>query len=150
VVGSYVRLAVNKPEGVFISTSRVGGFLSANIPAEVDETIASVARTMKLTHSMVKAKMSVGRRLKINPDDEEPSFVGSEILHEFHLGGQIGGSRVDAVNAVRTFQWVNNYRDFEPENPSMEAFMSPLVNGSFVPAACVNNDNAWLRNALSS
>jgi hypothetical protein len=125
----FARLQVNRDDGIYVSTAKVGGYLSATVTAAVDEAIASAAlTTSKLTHATVKSKMG------------KDSCLGSEILLEYHLGGARTVERVDALSGVRSFQWVKNYQDFEPEKPSMVAFMNPLYDGAFVPDNCRNND----------
>lgn len=126
---NFVRLAVNRDDGMMVSTAKVGGYLSATVPAAVDEAIASAAATSaKLTHAMVKSKMG------------KDSCHGSEVLLEYHLGGSKIKERVDALSGVRSFQWIKEYQDYEPEKPSMVPFMRPLFDGAFVPDNCKNND----------
>nr|QYF49915.1 MAG: hypothetical protein [Yunnan farmland noda-like virus] len=134
VDGDYVRLQVNAPDGMRMSTARVGGYLSATVPVTVDEAVASAARTMsKITHATVKAKMT-------DVSGEKSSTQGSEILLEYHQTGGSHKDEVSVLNWVRPFQWVSNYREYEPEKPAMESFMKPLLNEAFVPDRCRNND----------
>jgi len=147
VTGTFSRLVANTTDGMMVSTAKCGGYLSANVSISVDEAIASAARTTtKLTHSTVKAKMAPpepGRSVG------SADFTGSEILLEYHLVGNTTGDRVDIVNGVRNFQWVKNYQDFEPENPSMVAFMRPLYDGAFVPDDCKNNDERMVKERVT-
>jgi len=132
VQGLYARLIVNTSDGIEVSTAKAGGYLCATVPAAIDDAIASAAKTTtRLTHSTVKSKMALR---------DSKDFTGSEILLEYHLQGRKPGDRVDALNAVRSFQWMKTYQEFEPENPSMVAFMRPLYDGAFVPNDCKNND----------
>jgi hypothetical protein len=77
------------------------------------------------------------------------SVLGSEILLEYHLGGARTAEKIDALSGVRTFQWVKNYQDFEPEKPSMVAFMHPLYDGAFVPDNCRNNDERMVEERVN-
>jgi hypothetical protein len=134
----FARLQVNKEDGIFVSTAKVGGYLSATVTSGVDEAIASAAlTTSKLTHATVKSKMG------------KDSCSGSEILLEYHLGGARVLERVDALSGVRSFQWVKTYQDFEPEKPSMVAFMLPLYDGAFVPDNCQNNDERMVEQRVN-
>ncbi len=136
VDGDFVRVKVNGPEGLILSTARVGGYLTADVSVGVDEAIASAARSVqKITHGTVKAKMGMGPG-----KDTDKKFRGSEILLEYHLRGNPRSDRVDTTSYVRSFQWVKNYQDYEPEKPAMVAFMKPLYDGAFVPDNCKNND----------
>jgi hypothetical protein len=130
VQGEFSRLVINTSDTMEVSTAKAGSYLCATVPASIDDAIASAALTTnKLTHSTVKSKMA--------PTGD---FTGSEILLEYHLKGRKPGDRVDALNSVRSFQWMKTYQEFEPENPSMVSFMKPLYDGAFVPANCENND----------
>nr|QYF49955.1 MAG: hypothetical protein [Yunnan sediment noda-like virus 1] len=134
VDGNFVRLRINGPDGMLVSTSRVGGYLSANVSVGMDEAIASASNTTaRITHGTVRAKMAT-------TTDGKGDFTGSEILLEYHLRGEPTSDRIDLSSAVRSYQWVKNYQDYEPEKPAMQAFMKPLYDGAFVPDNCRNND----------
>jgi hypothetical protein len=135
VDGDFVRLLANGPDGLVVSTSKVGSHLCAEVSVEVDEAIASAAKTTanRITHGTVRSKM-------IKEGEQNRNFTGSEILLEYHMRGGTRSERVDIMSAVRPFQWVKNYQDYEPEKPAMVAFMSPLYDGAFVPDNCRNND----------
>lgn len=138
VDGDFVRISVNGSDGMVSSTARVEGYLASCVDVQVDEAIASAARTTtKLMHATVKSKMAA----KLSKTKQgECDFTGSEVLLEYHLRGGPKTNRVDIVDAVRGFQWLKTYQAFEPEKPTMVAFMQPLFNGAFVPNRCRNND----------
>lgn len=133
VDGEFVRLHVNTTDGIRISTAKVGGYLSADVDVRVDEAIASAALTVnRIEHATVQSKMDF--------DGKQKEFRGSEILLEYHRRGDPRAARIDVTSAVRSYQWVNEYRDYNPEKPSMVAFMGPLFHGAFVPEKSKNND----------
>jgi len=139
VQGGFSRIIINTTSGMEVSTAKTGGYLCATVPVSIDDAIASAAlTTKKLSHSTVKAKMA-----------PLADFTGSEILLEYHLNGRKPGDRVDALDAVRSFQWMKTYQDFEPENPSMVAFMAPLYDAAFVPDGCGNNDSRMVEERVN-
>ena len=137
VDGEFVRLRVNQHDRMIVSTAKVGGYLSCNVPASVDEAIASAKQTTTtLTHHTVKAKLA---------DGGVTDMSGSEVLLEYHRRGDPKVTRVDTADAVRGFQWVKTYQDFAPEKQSLVAFMNPIVHGAFAPDKCKNNDERMVQ-----
>lgn len=130
VVNGFLRLRINKKEGLFTSTGRIGAYASATITTRFDDELASIARTSKygITLSMVKGKVK---------DNKE----GAELLAEFHMAQNDtrcrGVTLIDPY--VHTYQWVENDIDYDAK-PCMVSFMKPLYDGAFAPAACKNNE----------
>jgi hypothetical protein len=146
VDGEFVRISVNGSGGMISSTSRVGGYLASSVDVQVDEAIASAARTTaKLMHATVKSKMASGHS---KAKQGECDFTGSEVLLEYHLRGGPKTVMVDIVDTIRSYQWLKTYQAFEPEKPMMVAFMQPLFNGAFVPNKCKNNDERMVEKRI--
>jgi len=127
----FLRMQVNTPKGMFISTGKCEQFSSSLVPITVDETIATIARTSKydLTMPQVLA-FTDGDRVKAAP------------LLEYHLIAtpHPKPSIVFPVETgVRRYQF-DPFR-YEPgAKPSLVAFMSPLVHGAFAPDRTVANE----------
>jgi hypothetical protein len=137
VVGNFVRFEASKPDGLYLVTGVTGEYASSCVPASIDSIIASTSRTItgKLGRATVLSKMDTeleGRKV---------DKFASEILLEFHLAKLDTKERVSIVNAVRRFQWVSRPAEYDEDaKVGMTAFMSPLLDGGFVPDICKSNE----------
>jgi hypothetical protein len=138
VQGDFTRLTINSESGMEVCTGRVGGYASARVPARVDDTVASVARTstIKITLAMVKSKMEEN-------GSKMGEIRGAELLQEYHLQGCRPAPRVSMMKSgVRRFQWIPDGKEYDADaKPGMVPFMVPLLDGAFVPDMCYNNDS---------
>lgn len=146
----FVRLQQDRSDGLYVSTARVGGFLSATVKAEIDEAVGIVAATQKaFTHASVKAKMS--------GSEGSGDTSGSEILYAFYHSKadtmarllQTTGDKVCSVNHVRSYQYVKSLELYEPGQPSMVSFMQPIMDGAFAPERHWNNDDRTVRKRVT-
>lgn len=131
VRGDFMRLRTHTPRGSFVSTGKPGSFLSGNITARQDASLASLSRTLKsgLTLAHVKDVM---------PDDK----LGATIVYEFH-------SQKLPEACIVTFQgspgkYVRGYQ-FSPSEYDSEAklslasYMAPLLDAGFCPDVTMPN-----------
>jgi hypothetical protein len=138
IVGDFVRLQVRGKDEHWWCTGRVNTYLSSKLPATVDDAIASTARqgTTKLTLYTVKSKMDNGETGLAS------GHHGAEIALEFHSKYQKGGDKIDVVDAVRSYQWIETgVIPDEDAKAGMTAFMSPLLDGAFVPDVSKANES---------
>jgi hypothetical protein len=130
VCGEFARFDVNKPDGLWRTTARVGDYLCANVKATEDDAVSVVARgrTTRLTLATVRG---------ICKDRE-----GTEVEWAYHLAKlQHRKYMVDIASGVRRFQWMSRDGKFDDDaKPSMVAFMTPIVDGGFVPDKTIGND----------
>jgi hypothetical protein len=139
VQGDFVRLGVVKQGGVVMSTGRVGNFVVANIPAQIDDALAIAARLSKIdiTPPMVASYI-------------EGDKVAATVLTDFHRNSV--GIKPPYVFPVEFS--VRNYQ-FHPEHydpdvkPSLIPFMSPLIHGCFAPMNCLNNEKACIKGRIT-
>jgi len=121
----FVRFNVVSPSGEpLVTTARPGAMLSATVTCTEDEAIATVAR-LGTTNLMLPTTASW---VKDRP--------ASAVLTEFHrLHGRRATVCVYPVErGVRAYQFKPIEFDQEAR-PKLQAFMSPLVHGAFVPVA---------------
>lgn len=127
----FTRLTQCSSAGVKVSTGRPGSFVSATIPANVDDTIAAIARTSKYDLTMPQVLSFV-----------DGDRIGGAALLEYHRAEQ-PATKPDVVcpvpQAVRRYQF--DPGRFDPEaKASMVAFMTPMVHGAFCPDQTVGNE----------
>lgn len=134
IAGAYVRLMVNKPDGLWISTSKVGQFLAATVPVIVDDSISVNGSTRKGELTLAAVKKAMGSDTKMH--------LGAEVLWAYHKEHCAGyGQRFDLADGVRRFQWVGRDGTFDEDaKPAMQAFMRPLVDNGFVADVTRGNE----------
>jgi hypothetical protein len=135
VEGKYLRLDVSTESGFYRSTGMVNEYAHATVPVEVD----SQARILGLTSSVSLTPASVQRYV----DDHAASVV----LANYHR--QSVGIVPDTVvtAAVHRVQFrPHSYDEFA--KPSLVAFMSPLVDGSYAFDQCLSNDKQGIKGRI--
>lgn len=137
VDGDFTRLYVNGRRELTVSTGKVDSYISCNVPASVDSTIAVTKETLstKLTLYTVRSKLSKHNK------DEPLSERGVEVLHAYHVRGCGKTEQVSVVDAVRRYQYLpgNAEADLDAK-PTMVGFMQPLIHACFAPDKCFNTD----------
>ncbi len=132
VGNGFLRMQVHRKDGLWVVTGRVDNHACAVVRKDIDDEIASMARTSKsFTLSMVKGK--VGDDLR-----------GVNLLLEYHAWKQpCNAPKMSIVDShVRTYQFVSQMSELDTDaTASMVSFMRPLVDGAFCPAICRNNDD---------
>lgn len=135
------RLYVSSLEDLVVSTGRIGGYACANVSADIDDTISSIARTGKHDISLPTVLGFV-----------EGDKVAAAALLEYHLDKNIG-TKVSTVcpveQAVRRYQF-NPYHFENDAKPSLVAFMNPLVNGAFAPDMTRGNEEQMIKGRIDS
>lgn len=134
----FTRLMSLSVSGVKTSTGRVGQYLCTNTDATTDEAVATLSRTTqyKLTLPQVQSMVK---------GDKEKSMP----LYEYHLSKQNNPTpQVCPIEeAVRQYQ-------YQPENycpgakPSMVAFMTPLMHGTFAPDRTKSNEEECVQERI--
>jgi len=141
VDGSFARVCVNTTDGMTMSTGMLGGYLSANVPAAVDEAIILAASTSReFTRSMAVSKM-------VGPGGSPKDAKGSEVYVAYIrekqqklVGFTTRAQLVSQVSSIRSYQYVADYCLYEPAKAAMKQFMGPLLNAGFVADRSRNND----------
>jgi hypothetical protein len=133
VVGDFIRFAVHRADGLYISTARVNEFNCATIPVEVDNAIGCVARVMSTPLQIATSESYLKDRNSRNC---------AAILTEFHrLKRPVAPvPYVFPVElGVRRYQYApENYN--QQAKPCIQAFMSPFVHEAYGPDKCESND----------
>lgn len=120
----FVRFKVHKKEGTYVTTGRPGQLLSATVPADKDDAIATVAR-LGTTNVMLP---TVASWL-----DKEQRAAAAVLTDYYRKCGQRVVPVVYPVSqGVRAYQYEPRTYDQEAR-PKLEAFMPPLVHGAFAP-----------------
>jgi hypothetical protein len=136
----FARLEVHTENGVKVSTARLGHYLSANVPAAVDNAIELAAWQLKLTHATVVSKM-VG-------SGKCATSEGSEALHAYWLArtGKLELKprkqleQVFVMDDLHSYQYTLTLLNYEVGKPSMVQFMKPLVDAAYAAERTVEND----------
>lgn len=134
------RLVVKSQNGIQISTGRTGAYLSISVPITSDDAIAGIAATSKYDLTLPQVQSYV-------PGDKENAVP----LLEYHRALQpVKADEVCPVpEGVRTYQY--NPSTYDPAaKPSLTAFMSPLIHGSFAPARTKANEEECIRARVDS
>jgi len=125
VTGKFVRLMSQSKGGLLISTGTVGNFAQASVSVDVDDTLATIARTSKYDLTMPQVVSFT-----------EGDRVAGATLLEYHR------SRVQAKPAVvcPVAQAIQVYQfqpiTYDPVNkPLLVPFMHPMLGDCFVPAS---------------
>lgn len=124
VCGDFLRMQYKTLKGVMVSTARVGELCVGVTTAEIDQSLASIARG-------VKSGLTTAHVRKHLPED-----VSMPVVYEFHAR-QNPTRCVLAYSGERT-AGVRNYtfkpEEYDPDSkPSMVSFMCPLLDGGFCP-----------------
>lgn len=133
--GGFLRLLTKSLDGVQISTGRVSQFLSTTIPAITDDAISGLARTSKYDLTLPQVQAMV-------PGERELSLP----LLEYHKS--LTSYKPDQVcpvsDAVRFYQF--QPQNYQPDaKPVLQAFMSPLLHGSFCPTRTLANEQECIQ-----
>jgi len=132
----FLRLTTSSKTGVHVSTGKVNTYISADVTAAVDDTVAAIVRLSKYDVTMPTIMSFV---------PEGDKAAGAALL-EYHRSQE--GVKPDIVcpvpMAVRPYQFMPN--SYDPlAKPMMKAFMTPLVHAAFVPSDCKNNEEECIR-----
>jgi hypothetical protein len=126
----FTRLALHG-ETPQMSTGKVDTYLCATVPRDVDDGVASAARVSK--HDLIVAQT---RSLTQLPQHE------ATMLTEYHA--KMTPVKADVVcpvpESIQSYQ-VGPASEYEPSAKNlMVPFMSPLIDGAFVPDRTLNNE----------
>lgn len=138
-VGKFLRLDVRSTEGAQRSTGYVGAYSQALIPADVDDTIASLARSSKVDLTLPTAQQFV-----------DGDRQAAAMLVEYHrTKADVKPDVVCPVKeAIRRYQY--EPQSYEPEAKSMvRPFMAPVLHDCFVPDHCAANSRAAIKQRVT-
>jgi len=120
----FIRLRIQRRDGMYVSTARPDSFLSATVPAVIDDTIAGVAR-LSVTNIMMPTVASW-----VGPENKAAAVV----LTEYHrlAAPSVIPTVFPVETGVRAYQY--DPPNFDQEaRPKLQAFMSPIVHGAHCP-----------------
>jgi len=137
VFGSYTRLISSSAAGLEVSTGRPNAYASALIPVQVDDLIATVARTSHYALSLPQVSSFVPDRSAALP------------LLEYHR--ERTQTKPDVVcpvqEAVRVYQYKPS--SYEPVvKCTLQPFMSPIIHGAFAPARTKANEEQCVQSRV--
>jgi hypothetical protein len=127
------RLDVQTTAGLMRSTSRVGTWVSATVPVELDDVISTTSRLNSTALTVAQVKTLA------KSDDA----VQAAVLTEYHRQNPTSKASPPLVfppsESVFHYQFVTPSYDSNAKQ-SMHAFMSPIVHGAYVPMRAKSND----------
>jgi hypothetical protein len=136
----FLRLAIMAKGGKTISTGKPSTYLCANIPAIIDDGIASLARTsdkMQLTPCTIRT---------VYPEVSQGEGTILTEYHRFKL--QKTADLVFPVEAS-VYRYQFDPLGFDPAaKPTLTPFMSPIALGCFAPDSCKGNDQAAINGRI--
>jgi hypothetical protein len=136
VLAKFLRMKVARADGLFMSTGIPGAYVSSTIPITTDDAIAlrSATGSHSLQHALVRSYVQ---------DAEEAALLTS-----FHRMNQVmpAPTVFPVAEGVRRYQVSRTFDD--EAKPSLVAFMSPIVHGSFAPDRCYDNEEAAVRGRI--
>lgn len=120
---TFIRFAVHNDSGTYFTTSRPGSFACATVLANLDDSIASVARlgTTNLTLPTTASWIENNRE-------------AAAILTEYHRStcDDVIPTVFPVSDSVRAYSFAIDVYD-QDIKPKLEAFMSPFIHGAFAP-----------------
>jgi len=139
-VRQFLRLNVNTAKGLLRSTGKPGSYCVATIPADLDDTLSSMALTSTQPLSQASIRMTL----------EECDQSTATMLVEYHrYKSPVAADFVCPLSeSVYAFQHAPSSKvDFEATLPVIP-FMSPIVLGCYVPVRSVTNDEAAVKGRI--
>lgn len=134
VTGKHLRLLISSPEGVKISTGKVNEYAQGTVPADVDNTLATIQDTSKYDLTMAQA-------VSLSDGDK----IAGPVLLSYHRNNSF--EKPDVVAPVqmsmRVYEYLNPLKplDYDPAHkPLMKPFMSPIIDECFVPTNCLSSE----------
>lgn len=141
VDGDFLRLQFHAVAGFTVSTGRVGGHAQATVTKQVDEAIASSARTTKIfTLAHVEQHMEGKQR------------VAAQILFEYHQQRtpKYLSTAYPLEASVHHYQYESSRGyDFDAK-PAQSPFMHPIIPGAYIPQRCRGNEEAAVRERVTN
>lgn len=130
----FARMRIQDDEKVVISTARAGQYRSVTILAEVDEDVGNVARLSATPLTMPCVKSHI--------NDPNICKGACAILALYHRCPTPYTPVLvfDVRSNVRAYQCT--LKDYDPNlRLPMDSFMSPILDGGFVPTKCLANED---------
>jgi len=129
VEGEYLRLRVQRENGLLTSTGRVGQYHCATIPTDLDDAIAATARVGVTT----LAVPSVQRYFTGDAADIQVQSVAVTEYHRRKVG-RTPDTVYNTTVGVRAYQPYTDEYDADAK-PLVTAFMNPIIDACYVPVA---------------
>lgn len=160
--GTHNRLISQTKDGMIVSTSFPGHHVAANVSVQIDNTISTLALTTKsgLQRSAIQSLLPGNT----SSEHAVENMQISTILHDYHTANSQKLTTAELLNVaisrltsglfnmkppertspnvletpkIRTYQ--TNTLDFDAK-PSLEAYMLPILDGSFAPDKTVETE----------
>jgi len=138
VEGEFLRMKVQRDDGVYVSTGEINRYAAATIGVKYDDAIAISSKTTTV-------KLSLPTVLAYIPGDNlvERKVQASALLN-YHRNRNPALKPSEAFvfpvkEAVRNYDY--GVESFDPDaKQTLTAFMSPLIHGAFAPLASRANE----------
>jgi hypothetical protein len=148
VEGNFLRMQVQRKEGLFVSTGVVDEYICATLPVKLDGAISTAASTSTV-------KLSVPQILQyIDGEDlKEKKAVASALLkyYRFRNEDTIASRAIvyPVEESVRTYTFGVDSFDAAAKR-TLDPFMSPLIHGAFAPSATLANEKQAVEGRVKS
>jgi hypothetical protein len=131
-------MTMSKAGGLRVSTGLPGQVACANVPKAVDDTIATIAKASRYDLSMATVLGYV------NEDKAQAAVL---VAYHRMKNANLPMLTCPVELAVRRYQYKPHRYDPEAKS-SMVAFMTPIVDGAFVPDKCRGNDEQMVEGRI--
>jgi len=120
----FIRLRIQRTDGMYVSTARPGSYLCATVPAAIDDAIAGVARLSATNLQMPTVASWIGAGKK-------PEAV---VLTEYYrlAAPAVVPTVFPVALGVRAYHYdPPNYN--QEAKPKLQAYMNPMSHGAYSP-----------------
>jgi len=137
----YVRINVQRSDGLYVSTARADSYACATVPVHIDDSVAAAARLYSTKLMIPSTSSWIG-------EDRTAAAVLTE-FHRLFTAVKVKAYVFPVTKAVRNYQ-------FRPENydqearPKLQAFMSPLLHGAFAPDNIVSSEERCVEGRVNA
>jgi hypothetical protein len=138
VVGEFTRLITHTKTDLSVHTGKTLGYAVSTTSLEIDDAIASIARTSKYD-------LTLPQVLGYNDGDR----IGGTVLLEYHKSKIRYKPTVvfPVEQGVRSYQYYE--LGYDPDaKPSMVAFMNPVLHGCFAPKLSLANERVCVNKRI--
>jgi len=147
VEGEFLRMKIQKDDGVYVSTGEVNKYAAATIGVKYDDAIAISAKTTTV-------KLSLPTVLAYIPgDDLVERKAQASALHNYHRNKNPEIKPSEAFvfpvkDAVRNYDY--GVQSYDPDaKQTLKAFMSPLIHGAYAPLASRANEEKCVKGRIT-
>lgn len=147
VEGDFIRMKIQREDGLYTSTGMVGRYASTTIRSEHDDAIRVTAETSKLKLSQATVLSYIEGDTTKDRKAEAAALV--KYFRETTPSVRLSEAHICPVSeAVRSYDYgVDSY---DPEaKETLTAFMSPIINGAFAPLATLANEEKCIKGRIT-